>query len=119
MYLVLLCDGFIWMLVVLYAGWIPDSQLSNDMIQLKEKEGKDHILLNFTYKVNMAAAYVFTLWSSIYIFALITTAHIPSLREGNVFSHAYLLRGVSQGGVQVWTGPCGRGVGAHMVGYGM
>ena len=29
----------------------PDSQLSNDMIQLKEKEGKDHILLNFTYKV--------------------------------------------------------------------
>ena len=32
----------------------PDSQLSNDMIQLKEKEGKDHILLNFTYKVNIA-----------------------------------------------------------------
>ena len=39
-----------------YRGFIcrvdPDSQLSNDMIQLKEKEGKDHILLNFTYKVN-------------------------------------------------------------------
>lgn len=29
----------------------PDSQLSNDMIQLKEREGKDHILLNFTFKV--------------------------------------------------------------------
>jgi ubiquitin-conjugating enzyme E2 Q len=28
----------------------PDSALYNDMASLKEKEGKDHILLSFTYK---------------------------------------------------------------------
>lgn len=29
----------------------PDSALYNDMASYKEKEGKDHILLSFTYKV--------------------------------------------------------------------
>ncbi len=29
----------------------PDSALHGDLNSYKEKEGKDHILLNFTYKV--------------------------------------------------------------------
>ena len=30
----------------------PDSALHGDLASYKEKEGKDHILLNFSYKVN-------------------------------------------------------------------
>lgn len=32
-----------------------DSALYNDMQVFKEKEGKDHILLNFTFKVRIVA----------------------------------------------------------------
>ena len=31
----------------------PDSPLHADLMTYKEKEGKDHILMNFTYKVNI------------------------------------------------------------------
>ena len=31
----------------------PDSQLHTDLTAYKEKEGKDHIQLNFTYKVHV------------------------------------------------------------------
>ena len=29
----------------------PDSSLAEDLIKLKEKEGTDHILMSFTFKV--------------------------------------------------------------------
>ena len=31
----------------------PDSALHSDLVTYKEKEGKDHILLNFTYRVSI------------------------------------------------------------------
>ena len=31
----------------------PDSALHSDLVTYKEKEGKDHILLNFTYRVSV------------------------------------------------------------------
>ena len=59
----------------------------------------------------------FTLWSSIYVFALIITARIPSLQEGNVLSHICLLRGCPKERFEQVRVVGGGG--PHVVGYGM
>lgn len=47
------------MFVVAYCRVDPDSPLHSDLQVLKEKEGVDYILLNFSYKVSNFQFYVF------------------------------------------------------------
>ena len=39
----------------------PDSPLAEDLKKLKEREGKDHILLSFTFKVCLQKVWKFTM----------------------------------------------------------
>ena len=36
----------------------PDSPLAEDLKKLKEKEGKDHILMSFMFKVNYIFVFI-------------------------------------------------------------
>ena len=46
----------------------PDSPLAEDLKKLKEREGKDHILLSFTFKVRLLTVWKFIKFSASWIF---------------------------------------------------
>lgn len=45
----------------------PDSPLHNDLVLLKEKEGKDSILLNMTFKVILTFLHYYRKWYAYYV----------------------------------------------------
>lgn len=46
----------------------PDSPLAEDLKKLKEREGKDHILLSFTFKVRLLTVWKFIKFCASWIF---------------------------------------------------
>lgn len=83
---------YIW-LVVLYFRVDPDSPLHSDLQVLKEKEGVDYILLNFSYKVSPVMIFVNCLGKR--VFLRLKVFFFPPSYDRIIFLLTHLLYGLS------------------------